>query len=829
MRSIIPRGYEADFALAFFRESPDGNLIVDPRSLRILSCNPAAIRMTGLPAGEVETRNLRDVVTHADPDAFRQLGETYSRTGSFQSREGFFLPRIGTGKDPLPVNLSLTRIQTNGGDFGIAVLRDTSSAMAQQKLLEAATRAQDIFLDSGDHRAAFEKILHEILKLTRSEYGFIGEVRFSADSKQFLKVHSLTNIAWNQETRDLYDREARNGLEFHNLDTLFGHAMRTGEVVIANDAPNDPRRGGLPSGHPHMACFLGVPFFRQSEMLGLIGLANRPGGYSSHVVDYMKPLLTSCANIVAAFRERLQKERMERALSESESRYRLIAEASADMISLRETNGTILYISPSIATITGYTPEELVGTNGWNTIFPADLDHVLTGIQKLIETFEPMTIEYRKLKKDGTWFWVEAKIRPVLDPKAKVDGKAKVAHLVFCTRDISERKRLEQQFYQAQKMEAVGQLAGGVAHDFNNLLTVINGFSEMLIQDPAMSAVHRESLEEMSKAGQRAAGLTRQLLAFGRRRVMNLAVVNLNEIIRQITALLRRLISAEIEILVELDPGLHLTRLDVHQFEQVIVNLAVNARDAMPHGGRLTLSTRNIEFITTAPGSDLIPGEYVLLEITDNGTGMDPATLARVFEPFFTTKDVGKGTGLGLASAYGIVRQSDGQITVESELHVGTTFRIYLPRVSAEGEVVEPPKRPSPLPKGRETILIAEDDEAVRRLTVMAIRAAGYRVLEARNGFDAIRLFDAQSDGIELLLTDAIMPGMRGIDLANRLRQTKPNLKVLIVSGYTDQELANRGSPNSNTFFLGKPFTPTELLGMVRHLLDASKASKGDV
>ncbi len=386
-------------------------------------------------------------------------------------------------------------------------------------------------------------------------------------------------------------------------------------------------------------------------------------------------------------------------------------------------------------------------------------------------------------------------------------------------------------------MEAVGHLAGGVAHDFNNLLTVINGFSEILLGNlPRQDPSHHLALE-VRKAGERAAGLTRQLLAFSRKQILQPRVLDLNVLIADIEKMLVRMIGEDITLTTELDPHLGRIKADPGQIEQVIVNLAVNARDAIqgsdlgdpsqhhPAGRQLTIATRNVVLDAeyAQAHADVQPGAYVLLVMTDTGHGMDRQTLVHIFEPFFTTKEVGKGTGLGLATVYGIIKQSGGHIDVSSEVGVGTTFRIFLPSLAAEDEVGKSPLHLSAIPSGQETVLLVEDDEAVRKLTRRLLASQGYVVLEAHSGMQALEIADRHPERIDLLVTDMIMPGMSGSQLARRLLSIRPATKILYLSGYTDDIIVRHGILEEESNFLQKPFSLAAFALKVREVLDGTE------
>jgi nitrogen-specific signal transduction histidine kinase/ActR/RegA family two-component response regulator len=400
------------------------------------------------------------------------------------------------------------------------------------------------------------------------------------------------------------------------------------------------------------------------------------------------------------------------------------------------------------------------------------------------------------------------------------DPHGKPERMLGILMDITERKRFEAQFRQAQKMEAIGALAGGVAHDFNNLLTVILGSCNFLLQDLSPGSM-RSDVEQIKKAGERAVSLTQQLLAFSRKQVLQPKILDLNDLVAETEKMLRRLIGEDIDLLTVPMPGLGLVKADPGQIQQVIMNLAVNARDAMPEGGKLTIETENVDidqlYLLKHPEARI--GRYVMLAVSDNGIGMDRETRARIFEPFFSTKEPGKGTGLGLATVYGIVKQSDGFIYVYSEPGKGATFKIYVPRV--EGEAVMPSgggKEETESP-GTGTVLVVEDESAVRGVVARVLRGKGYAVIEASDGAEALRAAREFSGEIHLVLTDVVMPGMSGRELISQIKAVRPGIKALFVSGYTGNAIVHHGILDSGVAFLQKPFTDDSLARKVREMI----------
>jgi len=503
-------------------------------------------------------------------------------------------------------------------------------------------------------------------------------------------------------------------------------------------------------------------------------------------------------------------------LTQREELFRLISENAADMIAVVDMSGRRLYNSPSYERLLGYSPEELAKTSAYDQIHPDDHEKVKEAAEQARRSGEGRPVEYRIRHKDGHWLTLESTASVVRDSHGNVQK------LVVVNRDITERKQLEEQLYLSQKLEAIGRLSGGVAHDFNNLLGVIIGYSEALEACIPENDPFREAVDEIQKAGKRAASLTQQLLAFSRKQVLEPKALDVKAVIVELERMLRRLIGEDIDLKIVLPQKLGTIRADRGQIEQVLLNLAVNARDAMPQGGTLTIETANSEL----GQSDVkrfryvTPGPYVMLRVTDSGCGMDSELQSHIFEPFFTTKEKGKGTGLGLATVYGVIKQSGGYIWVDSEPGKGATFRIYLPEVQESPDSTgEEKPRAKPASAASRTILLVEDEESLRKLTRTILVEAGYIVLDAHDAACALQLSTETGDAIDLLLTDVVMPGMSGRQLADELSPRRPEMRVLYMSGYTDGAVAAHGALESGISVLHKPFTRDQLVRRVEDAL----------
>jgi two-component system cell cycle sensor histidine kinase/response regulator CckA len=523
-------------------------------------------------------------------------------------------------------------------------------------------------------------------------------------------------------------------------------------------------------------------------------------------------------------RDITDRKKVEARLRESEERFQQLAENVDEIFWIWDwERGRVVYVSPAYEAVCGRSCQSLYQAERralLDTIHPEDRERILrVGANQRDASYKE---EFRIMRPDGEVRWIRAGVFPVRDPGAQIKRAVGTARDITADKlAAAELRHLAEQLREAQKMEALGRLACGVAHDFNNLLSVVFGHSALLaLGSPSPERLH-DSAAQISRAAERAAAVTRQLLAFGRRQVVEPKVLDLNAIVTDAAGMLMRLLGEEVQVSTKLQPDLRPVRVDPGEMDQVILNLALNARDAMAQGGRLTLETQEVELdeVSARAQADLEPGRYVVLAVSDTGRGMTPETQAHIFEPFFTTKGVGHGTGLGLSVVHGILKQHGGHIAVQSQLDLGTTFKIYLP--ASDGPVEGPAEVvPSKPVQGGETVLLVEDEEPVREVAALMLLSLGYRVLKASNGEEALRVVEAGRERVDLLMTDVVMPDMGGRDLADALQTRLPGLKVLFQSGYTGDTVIRQGILHTDVAFLQKPFTLEALSRKLREVLD---------
>ena len=560
-----------------------------------------------------------------------------------------------------------------------------------------------------------------------------------------------------------------------------------------------------------MVAWTAYPLVMQNRLVGVLTM-HMPRPLNQAMLD-------AFASVASQMALGIDRRRSDEALRAAQYRLLHVVATSPTVLFTMAVDGETVrptWLSENVRDLTGYSTEDIAGSDWWREqIHPDDLASSDEKFPHEVLVRGRTTIKYRFRCRDGAYRWFRGEMRLLRDDAGRP------CEIVGSISDITENKQLEEQFRQAQKMDAIGRLAGGVAHDFNNLLTIICGYGDLVQEQLGEEHPMSELVAEITRAGERAAGLTRQLLTFSRKQVLAPVVLDVNALLANMEKMLRRLIGENVELLVRAHPGLWRVTADPGQTEQVVMNLVINARDAMPHGGKLTIEMANIELdeehVRKHAAARL--GAHIVLSIRDTGCGMDQATQARIFEPFFTTKGPEKGTGLGLATVYGIVTQSGGHIDVESAPNQGTEFKIYIPAQRRKASTERTKTKLGRLPRGRETILLVEDEDSLRRFARLALEKNGYTILEAAHAADALRLCEQHPDPIHLLVTDVVMPGVSGRQLAERLLSQRPKLKVLYMSGYTDDEIVRHGILYFDTPFLQKPFTAESLAEKVRKVL----------
>ena len=738
----------------------------------VIEFNPAAERILGFSRQEVLGKPLADLIIPPDlRDRHRQGLARYLSTGeaAILGRR-LKLPALRKDGTLISSELTITRIPVEGPPIFTGFLRDiTDRERAEAEIRESGER----FRQSEERfRSAFSSS-PVAMSLSDAKTGLMADVNE-------LLVRTLG-----------YSREELIGRNAFEMGLWVSAAERAG---VAADVEAS------------------VPI-RERE----IQLRTKTGE-TRHVLGSIQPLRFGEERVfLSAFQDVTERRRAEEALRGSEERYRLLFDANPQpMWVFDDRTLEFLAVNEAACQHYGYSREEFLGM----TIADIRPAEDVPAVRQLVET-EPREYQesgvWRHQRKNGSAIEVEIRSNPI-------DFGGRPAQLVL-SQDVTERRQLEQQLRQAQKMEAIGQLAGGVAHDFNNLLTAILGYSDLLATEVGEQSPMLESIDEIRKAGERAASLTRQLLAFSRRQVLEPKVLDLNGLIGNLEKMLRRLIGEDVELLTVLGPAIGRVQADAGQIEQVILNLAVNARDAMPKGGTLTIETQDVELDEAYARTHVTvrTGSYVMLAVTDTGEGMNAETKSHMFEPFFTTKPHGQGTGLGLATIYGIVKQSGGYVWVYSEVGRGTAVKVYLPRVAADLEVrkTEIAKAPA---GGAETVLLVEDEESVRALIRRLLAGNGYTVLEAGGAKEALEIARRHSGPIHLLLTDVVMPETSGSDLAAGIVALRPEARVIFMSGYTDDAVVRHGLVGEGLNFLQKPFTPETLAHKVREVLDAAES-----
>jgi two-component system cell cycle sensor histidine kinase/response regulator CckA len=701
----------------------------------------------------------------------------------------------------------------------VAELRAANEALVaevqQHRELEAELtalyEATKQITSSLDLPATLGSILTAILRLSESTGAGIALLDATGTTLRYEAVR--TSAGMQDETWSL---PVGHGLS--------GIVVQTGCPINVPDLAHEPRWVWTAHVAPEMRSALVLPLHRHDRVIGVLTAWSAQRAHYSAAREQLLVRLAEPAALAIEHARQIAElaqvaaalQASQQALRESAASFRLLFQANPHPMWVYDVQ-TLQFLEVNDAAIAhyGYTRDEFLRMT-ITEIRPAEeVAPLLTTVEQSRQGYRH-TGYWRHRPKDGRLIDVEITSHPL-----EFAGRRAVIVVAF---DITERKLLEEQLRQSQKLEAIGQLAGGVAHDFNNLLTVITGYGELVDSRLPANSPEREAVQQILRASESAAALTRQLLAFSRRQIIAPKEIDLNEVVEQLGKMLRRVIGEDIALTMTLAPNLGRVRADPGQIEQILLNLATNARDAMPLGGTLTLETANGELdeASARHRAGAQPGPHVLLAVSDTGMGMDAATQARIFEPFFTTKEVGKGTGLGLAAVYGIVKQSEGAIDVDSEPGHGTTFKIYLPRLATVSPRLPPQRPPVELPTGTETILVIEDDPSVRLLARAVLEGRGYTVLDAAGGEQARTVAADHTGRIDLLLTDVVMPRESGWQVAERLQVRYPDAKIVYMSGYTDDMVVRHGVVETSVHFLQKPFTPLALAQKVRQVLDAT-------
>jgi len=762
---------------------------------RFLYSNHASEQVCGYSSAELREISPTDLV-HPDQAEMMRRREAMRLAGD-TSVQRYELHIVHKDGDDRWLDFSTSVIQF-AGDFAILCTAfDITKRKHAEQLQSALYRISDC-ANSVDDLGQLFQALHKIIgELMYAQNLYIALLDDSGDYLHFPYFVDESDPAPS-------GRKLGKGLT--------EYVLCTGKSLLADfeKIRSLENKGEIEPLGPDCIDWLGAPLRQGNKVFGVIALQSYDPAIRYRERD--KEILTYVSQHLSIA---LARKKQEEALRASEARHRSLVESAVYGMYRSTLDGRFLDVNPALVQMLGYSSaEELLAVDMAREVY-ADPDQRAAVIQAYNESGRLGTVELRWKRKDGHQITVRLSGTPFKNERAETLGFEMIAE------DISERRTLEDQLRQSQKMEAVGRLAGGIAHDFNNLLTVIKGYSELMLDDLDSADPLRHEVDEIKKAADRAASLTRQLLAFSRQQVLAPKVLDLNLVVHNMDKLLHRLLGEDVDLITVLEPGLGRVKADPGQVEQVIMNLAVNARDAMPQGGKLTVETANVDLDESyvRDHAAVKPGCYVMIAVSDTGTGMPEKVKSRIFEPFFTTKEVGKGTGLGLSTVYGIIKQSGGYIWVYSEVGRGSTFKAYLPRVDAPAEI--PLSRSAqPARHGSETVLLVEDEDGVRSLVRQVLHKHGYNVLEARHGGEALLMCERHPGKIDMLLTDVVLQQMSGRELAERLLKVRPEMKVLYVSGYADDAIVHHGVLTAGMAFLQKPFTTEALARKVRYVLD---------
>jgi len=796
---------------------------------KYLGCNRAWSEIHGLQPEEIIGKTVYDIAPAKLADIYWQKDEELFKNGGKQIYEAKLIRADGQEREVIFNKAVFYKADGSlGGIVGITT--DITERKKTEAVLKRKEEEVRLLARENNILAEIARIISSTLKIEEVYENFANEVQ------KLILFDGLIVSIINEKENKVYFRYSA-GLQIPGR--MIGDSLPIAEgtaaayilqkrsalfiqgEALAEIADHFP--GLLPFKGAGIRSLIMAPLVSQDKIVGILGFfTKKANAYSANDLRLAERVANQIAGAIANSLLFEDLKKSQEALRQSEERYRSILANIEDGYYEVDLAGNFTFFNESLSQMLGYSKEEMVGLNNRQYTDEENARQIYQIFNRVYKTGLPAKqFEAEIIRKDGQKRNVELSVSLIRNNAEKPIGFRGIV------RDITERKKaekemveLQEQLRQAQKMEAIGQLAGGIAHDFNNALTLIRTCSQLALLDLKEADPLKEKFEMINRATEQSANLTRQLLAFSRRQVMELKVVDLNNLIREMDKMLRRVIGEDIELVNNLAEDLGRVRVDPGQMEQVIINLAVNARDAMPRGGRLTIETANVHldqgYVNGHVGVN--PGDYIRLTVSDTGVGMTPEVRRRIFEPFFTTKEKGKGTGLGLSTVYGIVKQSGGYIYVYSEPGMGATFKIYLPRIDEELEKEH--TGPAELPQGRETILVVEDEKDVRSLIVQILRKQGYQVIEAESGAEAFDACANHEGKISLLLTDVVMPGMSGRELAEKLLSWQPEMKVLYMSGYTDDAMIRYGVLEAGMNFMQKPFSMEALAQKVRQVLD---------
>ncbi|HVP42912.1 MAG TPA: PAS domain S-box protein [Terriglobales bacterium] len=772
---------------------------------RFLYLNPASEQISGYSRAELLQHGPWRLVHPEYMELLRRRTAARQRGENVLTRYEF--PIIAKSGETRWLDFSAGVIQFEGQQAILATAVDITERKRAEGLQTALYRIADTARQAGELPqlyAAIHRIVGELM-YAKNFYIAVYDPETQLLSFPYFVDQEDATPAPKPLGKGLTEYVLRTGKPLLATPERFAELVASGEAESIGAASLD---------------WVGVPLKHGDQTFGVLVVQTyepnvRYGEKEAEILTFVSQ------HVAGAIEQKRSQER----LRDSESRYRtLVQSAVYGIYRSSAIEDRFLDVNPALVSMLGYSSvEEVLALKISRDIY-WDAEERMRLLTEHGQRDRIDSIQARWKKKDGSPLTVRLSGRTVRDLRGRVAAFEMIAE------DITERAALELQLLQSQKMEAVGRLAGGVAHDFNNLLTVIKGYGELMLDELRANDPMRAEVEEIQKAADRAASLTRQLLAFSRRQVLAPKIIDLNNVVANMDKLLRRLLGEDVELHTVLDPKLGRVKADPGQVEQVIMNLAVNARDAMPSGGKLTIETQNLELDSfyAREHVTVAPGPYAMLAVSDTGMGMDAETQSHIFEPFFTTKDQGKGTGLGLSTVYGIVKQSGGYIWVYSEPGRGTTFKVYLPRVSDEAVSAESGEVGHESHRGNETVLLVEDEDGVRALIRQVLVRNGYKVLEARHGEEAALLADGHKTSIHLLLTDVVLAKMSGRELAQKLAPSRPGMQVIFMSGYTDEAIIHHGMLTPGTKFLQKPFTTDTLMHTVREVLDSARAKAAE-